>query len=209
MARRNTKELILSTSLALFNELGEPGVTTNHIADEADISPGNLYYHFRSKDDITLELFKRFVTRMRPLLDVPPDSSLAAEDLWFQIHLAFEAKADFRFLYRNLSDLTERIPSLGSAFRGLLMREREAAKELLAGLEREGVLSIRPLEKRALVDNLQIAMTYWIPYAGLYPAESGNAPSRAVARVLLMVAPYLREGERQEISRMAEAYFQA
>jgi AcrR family transcriptional regulator len=209
MTRRNTKELILSTSLALFNELGEPNVTTNHIADEADISPGNLYYHYRSKDDIVIELFKRFLIQFQPLTDVPDDLALEAEDLWFQLHLSFELKGQFRFLYRNLSDLTSRIPDLDKAMRGLLLRERQAATTLLDGLQRNGALKISQQEQSMLVDNFLLAVTYWIPYADIFDPQGmqqGSAQIEAIARVLQMLTPHLQEPARTQFTTIIQNY---
>ena len=209
MTKRNTRELILSTSLDLFNEFGEPNVTTNHIADEADISPGNLYYHFRSKDDIVIELFKRFLTRFQPLTEVPEDLALEAEDLWFQLHLSFELKGQFRFFYRNLSDLTSRIPDLDRAMRGLLMRERNAAINLLGGLQRNGALEISEQEKDMLVDNFLLSVTYWIPYADIFDHEGlqqGTAQVEAIARVLQMLIPHLQEPTRAQFQNLTQIY---
>lgn len=211
MARRNTKELILATSLMLFNERGEPNVTTNHIADEADISPGNLYYHFRSKDDIVIQLFKRFLTGFQPLTEVPHNSVLEAEDLWFQLHLGFEIKGQFRFLYRNLSDLTARIPDLDRAMRGLLMRERGAAFQIISGLELTGALRISAQEKELLVDTILLVITYWIPFANVFERDSledGTAQIKAIARVLQLVTPFLREPEHSQFTRLAFEYLE-
>ena len=209
MARRDTRELILTTSLELFNQFGEPNVTTNHIADEADISPGNLYYHFRSKDSIVIELFKRFLVRFQPLIEISEESLLEAEDLWFQLHLSFELKGEFRFLFRNLSDLTARIPDLDRAMRGLLKRERQSAWNSLTGLEQAGVMNIEPEQKEMLTDSILLALTYWIPFSELFEPgglDDSSAQTRAIARVLLIVTPHFREPEKSQFTTLAARY---
>jgi AcrR family transcriptional regulator len=209
MTKRNTRELILRTALGLFNELGEPHVTTNHIADDADISPGNLYYHFHSKQDIVLDLFKRFAVQFEPLLDVPSTSQLEAEDLWFQLHLSFELKGQYRFLYRNLADLVTRIPDLDRAFRGLFRRERQATAAMISSLEQRGALHVAAVEKDLLLDNLMLSLMYWIPYAELFGGRGmadESAQARAIAGVLQLLVPYLREPEHSEFATLTTTY---
>lgn len=67
----------------LFNSIGEPNVTTLLISDELDISPGNLYYHFKSKGDIVGELFASYEHEMHDLLAVPEDATISLDQQSF------------------------------------------------------------------------------------------------------------------------------
>lgn len=55
--RHSRKELIFETALQCFNESGYYSTSLDTIARRAGISKGGLYYHFRTKNELFIELF--------------------------------------------------------------------------------------------------------------------------------------------------------
>ena len=106
-----TKDRIIHVSLALFNELGEPNVTTVDISNEMDISPGNLYYHYRNKDEIVEHIFAHYDSQLQTLLN----TQTAIEDIveyWLMVKLILEKNWEFRFLFRDLYNINSKYKSL-------------------------------------------------------------------------------------------------
>jgi len=98
----------------LKNE-GESAVSSVDIASVIGISPGNLYYHYKGKDEIIVELFADFEEEIRQVLSSPVREPLKLEDNWVYLYIIFEEIYDFRFFYKNQSELIDRIQSLTMA----------------------------------------------------------------------------------------------
>ncbi len=205
-----TRERILETSLAMFNIAGEPNVTTNHIADELGISPGNLYYHFRNKDDIVAQLFARYEQRMDEALTAPRQRLPDLEDVWLQLHLVFECMRDFRFLYRDLVDILARNRTLRLRFGRVLERAASAARQVLRGLVESGAMRAGSDEIDALVESILLITTFWLDYDvvrhGGAREQQKQRLTRGIQQVMLLLAPYLREAERAHLTGLAAAY---
>ena len=203
-----TRDRILHTSLLLFNEEGEPNTTTVDIANEMDISPGNLYYHFKGKDVIIVELFNQYEHGLSEILNAPLDNPLSVEDNWFYLYVVFEEMYNYRFLYRNLSDLLDRYPELKTRFRRMLKLKRAAILAVWETLTREAVVSAAENEVEALVDNLVLLLNYWLNYDHL--RHEARAPAlvihHGVYQLMVMIAPYLGEQQRDFYEQVQEIY---
>jgi AcrR family transcriptional regulator len=212
---RRTRERILATGLALFNRFGEPHITTADIADEMNISPGNLYYHFRNKDDIIGELYDALEADVAPLLTAPPAREPNIEDLWLLLHLLFERMHNYRFFYRDVDEITSRNRRVARRFANLTQRGVATVIELCAGLVRTGSMHASSREIAALAANVVLVATYWMSYQRVSAAGSGvDAPGdvsdllldRAAYQVLMLIAPYLIGPDRELIERLGQDY---
>jgi AcrR family transcriptional regulator len=204
---RQTRQRILDASLAMFNEQGEPNVTTNHIADELEISPGNLYYHFRNKDDIIEQLFQRYEERMDTALVSPEGRLRDLEDIWLQLHLVFECIWEYRFLYRDLVDILSRNRRLRLRFARILKRAADNATTGMRGLVQAGVMRASAAEVEATATNILVVATFWMNYASVRGDKDEHEAIRAgIVQVMMLLSPLLRDAERVHLNSLVQAY---
>lgn len=205
----NTRERILDASLGMFNARGEPNVTTNHIADELDISPGNLYYHFRNKDDIVEHLFARYEVRIEEALVLPDGRLPTLEDIWLLLHVAFECMWDFRFIYRDLVDITSRNRKLRLHFSRILKRATANAEAVLRGLSSSGEMRASRAEIEATAHNILLVTSFWMSYnavLGGHLEREATDLTRGIYQVMMLLAPFLRDAERLHLHTLASNY---
>ena len=197
-----TRDRILHTSLALFNEEGEAHTTTIDIANEMDISPGNLYYHFKGKDEIIAELFQQYELALSSTLTAPIEQPLSAdrtnvENNWYYLYVVMEEMYQYRFLYHNLDDILARYPDIRRGFRRLIQLKRAALFAICQTLLQQAVIDARDQQLLGLVDNMTLTLTFWFNYDQLLHED--RAPQvtihQGVLQLLTMVAPYLGDDQ--------------
>ncbi|MCF4165475.1 TetR/AcrR family transcriptional regulator [Zavarzinia compransoris] len=184
-----TRDRIADVARDLFNEYGYLAVTTNRIARACGISPGNLYYHFRNREDILWYLFEGVENHVRQLfLTGGAARGDGLERLRRQMTEAGAILVEFRFFFPDHVAIIRREERLEEAFRSLQRGVTEAVAANLAQMTGETAA-----QSLALSRALWIVATGWVSFL-LVQGERVDMDSieGMVDTVIALVAPRVR-----------------
>ncbi len=154
----DTREKILQTATNLFNQQGTARVTTNHIAKEAGISPGNLYYHFQDKFHIIREIYEQMLQDWEPAYVWVEEQVVSFAVLKKFIEENFQMLWQYRFFNREMVALLRADPVLAERHITVMRQRFQRQSGLVKKAITDGVLGF-PEAGAGLDDVLTIA---WI-----------------------------------------------
>ena len=159
-----TKDKIIETAIDLFNIHGTKAISTNHIAKEMGISPGNLYYHFRSKNDIIRSISDNFSNELGSALKIQLDTiSDFSSNLTSLFNRFFKIQQSYQFLFLEGVHLTKQDSRLLDNYTNLRSLIKKGYHELLSNLVKIKIMKRQSLNIiDDLLDAQWIIMWYWI-----------------------------------------------
>jgi AcrR family transcriptional regulator len=197
-----TAEKILLTSLDMFNVHGEANVTCVDIAIELDISPGNLYYHYKGKEVLVSELFSLYLERTGKILVSPDSDNLTLVSFFEYLLQLLESAHLFRFIYRNPTDLIEKYPTIERKFKRLVKSKEEAFIAILAHFKKAGIVDADNSEIQALAQVFNLMFTQSQSYFLLKGIDINEQDINSHSLLILyhMLSPYLTISEQDKLT---------
>jgi len=184
-----TKDRILQISLQLFNERGERSVTTNH--------PGNLYYHFRNKQEIIKELAQQYQSETLEMLALPTDRPLNANDKISYFQVLSNQLWAYRFIHRDVYHLVENNEDFRKIYPRFAGQVMQQGQKIYRAFVDAGLMKMTDSEIEALIINLWIVLTNWTNFLYMSGHISDNNRLeekwvwQALRQMVFLEGPYL------------------
>ncbi len=198
---KQTKQWIMDTAMKLFNEHGTQAVSTKRIASEMGISPGNLYYHFKNKEEIIRTMF---CAKLDDFQSVWTNEELPPLHRFVKTleQIIFTWK-DHRFFKMELVTLLNRDPELKQLY---LQNRQEMFEQALPMFEQITAESIQesPEGKDKLVADLLtiswIIVEHWLSHLSINDAPFTDEQMEKGLKLIIQIwLPYLSSSAKKDL----------
>ncbi|WP_218744708.1 TetR/AcrR family transcriptional regulator [Vibrio parahaemolyticus] len=203
-----TRDKIVYAALELFNQHGERNITTNHIADHIEISPGNLYYHFRNKQEIVREIFALYSAELLERFTPIQGSQESLTMLKSYLDSIFTLMWKYRFFYANLPEILSRDEQLHEQY----IDVQEKLQANLIAIMQEFVslklLDVNEQQLKSLVCTLHLIACSWLAYQSAMASKTSiteQMVKRGMLQMLNVVKPVATEQGLEQLQLLEEA----
>lgn len=202
-----TKERILLGALDLFNVDAASEVTTNDIARTLKMSPGNLYFHYKNKEQIIRELFKRLA--LETIQIWKPQTKIARKHEKIQlvdfIDKNLQLYWKYRFFHRELYTLRKKDPELSKMWREHLKKLSRLMIILYKHWVQAGVmLPIQSKNEMEFVGELLFVASnsFMQFFETVDKSPNQRTVDKAQRHILRMLRPYLTGEVKDSIEKI-------
>lgn len=203
-----TRDKIVYAALELFNQHGERNITTNHIADHIEISPGNLYYHFRNKQEIVREIFALYSAELLERFTPIQGSQESLTMLKSYLDSIFTLMWKYRFFYANLPEILSRDEQLHEQY----IDVQEKLQANLIAIMQEFVslklLNVDQQQLKSLVCTLHLIACSWLAYQSAMASKTSiteQMVKQGMLQMLNVVKPLATEQGLEQLLLLEDA----
>ncbi|CAA6821293.1 MAG: Unknown protein [uncultured Sulfurovum sp.] len=166
MKMSSRKKDIIDTSIALFNQEGCLSTSTRHIADNMGISVGNLYYYFKNKEDILVQILQEYTHSLFESLhafDFANNRQFLFKEFLLQIQIL---DAKYKFLHTEMHSIIVTFPQFKLSMRSIMNDEVNLMRKLIVHqIEHGYMVELEKNEIEHLIANARIlklsSAGYW------------------------------------------------
>ena len=192
MAKMKTRDLILEVALVLLNERGESIVTSVDLANEMNISPGNLYYHFKGKEEVVEELYAQFHARVLiALQEITSHARGDTKETLAGLTVVSDILQQFKFISQDIRGIHERYSNLRESLSKLLSLLYQTLVGLVKLVMDKAKVSDSSNASRLLAGNLLYTLINYGGYDSLI--SSDHEPPGIEEHLYLHFLPFLED----------------
>ena len=202
-----TRDKITLAALELFNEHGERNITTNHIAAHIDISPGNLYYHFRNKQEIVREIFDGYLVELLERFPPVEEHEDSLVILRRYLDSVFTLMWKYRFFYANLPEILHRDPILRERYLSVQDKLQVNLQSIFRTFIDLKLIEIDEDDIKPVITSMHLVVTSWLGYQSAMTPDAEITEAVILQGMLQMISiirPYTTDLGKEQIQVLEE-----
>ena len=193
---KGTKQRILRAARLLFNQQGVANVSQRAISNHIAISPCNLTYHFKKREEIVSALYDELASELRSIM-AGLDVSNATFQLLFDIEKAMnKVLFDNRFFIVDFNQVTRINETIRKDYAQLTQERERLIRSLLDQFIVNGWLRKEelPNEYDFLIIRFQLFSDYWLLSVGAKNEDSMLKHTRIYTEIFMQALyPYITD----------------